>query len=205
MYNIIDIKMFFIYYLFLGEYMDYDILKDTKIRMKQCVSIFQNNINSVRIDHVSPVLLDKIYIEYYGVKTRLQSVSNITVENTNTLKITVFDKSMIRAVEKEIFHSDLDVTPLVQDNFIRLIFPSLTEERRKKICKSIQSDAEYSRITIRNIRRDANDILKKYVKEKILTLDVEHVIQNQIQILTDKYIKRINDLLLKQKSDIMKI
>lgn len=185
--------------------MDYDILYDTKIRMEKCLLIFQKNVNSMRIGRVSPVLLDGIYVEYYGVKTPLKDLSNITVENANTLKITVFDRKILRMLEKEIFHSNLEFTPLVHDNIIRLIVPPLTEDRRNKICKYIQSDAENSRISIRNIRRDANDTLKKLVKKKIITIDLERVTQHEIQILTDDYINKVNHFFIQKKSEIMHV
>ncbi|QCI25959.1 ribosome-recycling factor [Buchnera aphidicola] len=185
--------------------MDYDILKDIEMRMKKCLLIFKKNISNVCIDRVSPKLLDKVYIEYYGKKTSLREISNITIESANILKINVFDKNILRVIEKEIFNSKIEATTVVQDGFIKLIFPSLTEERRKKIYKSIQVDAECNRIMMRNIRRDANDILKKHVKKKIFTLDDERMIQTEIQFLTNKYINIVNDLCLKKQSDIMRV
>ncbi|WP_343128335.1 ribosome recycling factor [Buchnera aphidicola (Takecallis taiwana)] len=181
------------------------ILHDTRNRMEKCLSIFQNNINNMRIGRASTGLVDNICIEYYGVKTPLKELANITIENSNTLKIAVFDRNILNVVEKEIFHSKLEVTPLVHDHVIRIIIPSLTEERRKKLCKHLQSDAEHTRISIRNMRRDANDNLKNLVKQKVITIDIERMTQHEIQALTDKYIKQINNFFIKKKTEIMRV
>ncbi|QCI27160.1 ribosome recycling factor [Buchnera aphidicola] len=185
--------------------MEYDIIKNIKLRMEKCIEKFNININNIRVGRISTKLLDKIKIEYYGVKKKIKELSNITIENSNTLKITVFDKNIIREIEKKIFHSNLGVTPIVNNNFIKIIVPPITEERRKKIVKDIQIESEYTRINIRNIRRDANNFLKKSVKNKTINIDIEYNIQNEIQNLTNYYINKINSLLSKKELEIMKI
>ncbi|CAL4320271.1 ribosome recycling factor [Buchnera aphidicola] len=182
-----------------------DIIKNITEQMNSCIERFTKNINNIRTNRVSSKVLEDIKVDYYGLKTPLKELSNITIENFNTLKLSVFDRNMIRIIEKEIFHSKLEINPIVHDNVIRIIIPPLTEERRNKLFKLIQSESEKSRINIRIIRRDANDKLKRFVKDKLISSDAERIIQNEIQDLTDKYINKINDILSKKKIVMMKI
>ncbi|CAL4320242.1 ribosome recycling factor [Buchnera aphidicola] len=179
------------------------LIQDLKVRMEKSLQSFQNIIYSFRTGRASPNLLDNIAIDYFGKKMPLKKISNITVENSNTLKISVFDYSIIRDIENSILNSKLEISPLVQGNIIKIILPSLTEDRRKNLFKLVRSEAEKTRVNMRNIRRNANERLKKYIKEKTINNDTEHSMQHTIQKITDDYIKKINDILLHKEKEIM--
>jgi len=172
--------------------------------METCIQIFQSNVNNIRTGRASPTLLNSIYIEYFGSKTSLLQVSNIVVEDTHTLKINVFDSSITSLVRKAILNSNLDLNPIVHGKDILIPIPALTEERRIKLIKIIRSYSEHSRICIRNIRRDSNDKIKKLLKDKIISEDEERTSQIKIQKMTDKYIKKIESILLKKERELMK-
>ncbi|CAL4320352.1 ribosome recycling factor [Buchnera aphidicola] len=177
---------------------------DIDIRMMRCLEIFKSKIHKIRTGRISPSILDGLHIEYYEKKTLLNQLANIIMETSNTLKISVFDHSVVNLIEKAILNSHLEVNPIVVGNNIKIIFPPLTEERRKKLFKIVRSEAEAVRICIRNVRRDANDFLKKNIKKKIISKDIEYFLQNEVQILTDSYIRKIDHLLLQKESEIMK-
>ncbi|AEO08038.1 ribosome recycling factor [Buchnera aphidicola] len=177
----------------------------TRERMTGCIETFKNNINNIKTGRASPKLLNNIYIEYFGAKTSLCQLSNITVENSNTLKINIFDSSITSLIKKAILNSNLDLNPIVHGKDILILIPALTEERRKKLVKVIRSDAENSRISIRNIRRDSNDIIKKHLKNKIISKDDEHIAQINIQKMTNEYVKKIDSILLKKEMELMQI
>ncbi|AHG60142.1 ribosome recycling factor [Buchnera aphidicola] len=173
-------------------------------KMETCIQIFQNNVNNMRTGRASPTLLHGIYIEYFGSKTSLREVCNIVVENTNTLKINVFDSSITTLIRKAILNSNLDLNPIVHGKDILIQIPTLTEERRMQLIKVIRIDAENSRICIRNIRRDANDKIKKLLKSKMISEDEERTEEVKIQKMTDKYIKKIDSILSKKEIELMK-
>ncbi len=191
-----------IYYI--GDNVINQIKTKTCEQMETCIQIFQNNINNIKTGRASPTLLHNIYIEYFGSKTSLRQVSNIIVEDTHTLKINVFDDSITSLIRKAILNSDLDLNPILQGKDILIPIPVLTEERRKKLIKVIRSDAENSRIKIRNIRRDSNDKIKRLFKNKMISEDNEHISQTKIQIMTDEYIKKIDSILSKKEIELMK-
>lgn len=174
-------------------------------RMEACIQTFQNNVNNIKTGRASPTLLHNIYIEYFGVKTSLRQLCNIIVEDAHTLRINVFDHSITSLIQKAVLNSKLDLNPIVHGKDILIPIPALTEERRKKLIKIIRSDAENSRISIRNIRRDSNDKIKRLLKDKIISEDDEHISQISIQTMTDEYIKKIEAILLKKEQDLMKI
>ncbi|CAL4042543.1 Ribosome-recycling factor [Buchnera aphidicola (Phyllaphis fagi)] len=179
--------------------------KDIDIQMSTCIEVFKNQISKIKTGRVSVSLLDGIFVEYYGRKTPIQELSNIIVENSHTLKLSIFDHVVTKMIEKAISLSHLELNPIVRGNDIRIIIPPLTEEKRKAIFKIIRKKAEETRISIRNIRRNANDVLKKNIKDKIINKDLERCMNNEIQILTDCYIKKINDMLLDKEYEIMKV
>lgn len=179
------------------------IYTQTHDRMKSCIQIFENNVNNIRTGRASPVLLNNIYIEYFGSKTALHKISNIIVENANTLRINVFDNSCTHLISKAILNSNLDLNPIIKGKDILVPIPSLTEERRKNFIKLIRSEAENSRICIRNVRRDSNEKIKKFLKDKIISEDNEHTAQNKIQSMTNENIKKIDKMLFQKEKEIM--
>lgn len=180
-----------------------DIRKDADTRMEKCVEAFKNQISKVRTGRASPSLLDGIQVEYYGSATPLRQLANIVVEDTRTLAITVFDRSMGPAVEKAIMASDLGLNPSSAGTVIRVPLPPLTEERRKDLIKVVRGEAEQGRVSVRNVRRDANDKLKALLKDKEISEDEERRAQDEVQKLTDAYIKKVDTALSEKETELM--
>lgn len=180
-----------------------DIKKDADTRMEKCVEAFKNNIGKVRTGRASPALLDGIVVEYYGTPTPLRQLANVTVEDSRTLKINVFDRSLSQAVEKAIMSSDLGLNPSSAGTDIRVPLPALTEERRKDLIKVVRGEAEQGRVSVRNVRRDANDKIKALLKDKAIGEDEERRAQDEIQKMTDAYIKKLDAALAEKETELM--
>ena len=179
-----------------------DIRKDADTRMEKCVEAFKNNIGKVRTGRASPALLDGIVVEYYGTPTPLRQLANVTVEDSRTLKINVFDRSLSQAVEKAIMSSDLGLNPSSAGTDIRVPLPALTEERRKDLIKVVRGEAEQGRVSVRNVRRDANDKIKALLKDKAIGEDEERRAQDDIQKMTDAYIKKVDAALAEKETEL---
>lgn len=158
-----------------------DIKKDADTRMEKCVDAFKNQISKVRTGRASPSLLDGIMVPYYGTPTPLRQLASVTVEDSRTLKINVFDRSLSPAVEKAIMASDLGLNPSSAGTDIRVPLPALTEERRKDLIKVVRGEAEQGRVSVRNVRRDANDKVKALLKDKEISEDDERRSQDEIR------------------------
>jgi len=180
-----------------------DIRKDADTRMDKCVEAFKNHISKVRTGRASPSILDGIVVEYYGTPTPLRQLANVTVEDSRTLKINVFDRSLSAAVEKAIMASDLGLNPSSAGTDIRVPLPPLTEERRKDLIKVVRGEAEQGRVSVRNVRRDANDKVKALLKDKEISEDEERRSQDDIQKMTDAYIKKIDVALAEKEAELM--
>ncbi|MEQ1975819.1 ribosome recycling factor [Xenorhabdus sp. SGI240] len=180
-----------------------EIKKDAQDRMEKSVEALKNQISKVRTGRASPSLLDGISVEYYGAATPLRQIANVVAEDVRTLAITVFDRSMSAAVEKAIMASDLGLNPSSAGAIIRVPLPPLTEERRKDLIKVVRGEAEQGRVSIRNIRRDANDKVKTLLKDKEISEDEERRSQDEIQKLTDSFIKKIDEALANKETELM--
>lgn len=180
-----------------------DIKKDAETRMDKCVEAFKNTISKVRTGRASPALLDGIVVEYYGTPTPLRQLASVTVEDSRTLKINVFDRSMGPAVEKAIMASDLGLNPSSAGSDIRVPLPALTEERRKDLIKVVRGEAEQGRVSVRNVRRDANDKIKALLKDKEISEDDERRTQDEIQKMTDARIKNVDAALAEKEKELM--
>jgi len=180
-----------------------DIKKDAEVRMEKCVEAFKNTIGKVRTGRASPTLLDGIVVEYYGTPTPLRQLANVTVEDSRTLKINVFDRSLGPAVEKAIMASDLGLNPSSAGTDIRVPLPPLTEERRKDLIKIVRGEAEQGRVSVRNVRRDANDKVKALLKDKEISEDDERRAQDEIQKMTDASIKKVDAALTEKETELM--
>lgn len=176
--------------------------KQTEEKMKNCVNNFISNLNSLRTDRASPDLLKNLYIEYYGKKTVLSNVSNIIVEDARTLRINTFDHKINKQVEKSIINSNLGLNPISVGHIIRVPIPQLTEDRRKKLIKVLHDKSEKSKVSIRILRREANTLIKNLLKNKDISQNEEKKLQNEIQLLTNFYIKEINDLMIKKQKEL---
>ncbi|KGT87647.1 ribosome recycling factor [Pantoea sp. JGM49] len=180
-----------------------DIKKDADTRMEKCVEAFKNQISKVRTGRASPSLLDGIMVPYYGTPTPLRQLASVTVEDSRTLKINVFDRSLSPAVEKAIMASDLGLNPSSAGTDIRVPLPALTEERRKDLIKVVRGEAEQGRVSVRNVRRDANDKIKALLKDKEISEDDERRSQDEIQKMTDGYIKNVDVALAEKEKELM--
>ncbi|MEB6336654.1 ribosome recycling factor [Serratia rhizosphaerae] len=180
-----------------------DIRKDADARMEKSVEAFKNQISKIRTGRASPSILDGIMVEYYGAATPLRQLASITVEDSRTLKINVFDRSLSQAVEKAIMTSDLGLNPSSAGSDIRVPLPALTEERRKDLIKIVRGDAEQGRVAVRNVRRDANDKVKALLKDKEISEDEERRAQDDIQKMTDGYIKLVDAALAEKEKELM--
>jgi len=180
------------------------IRKEAKSKMEKTVEHFRNELAGIRAGKASPNLLDGLKVNYYGVDTPLNQLASVTVQDTRTLAIHPYDKTAIPNIEKAIMEANLGITPQNDGNVIRLVIPPLTEENRKALVKRIRDLAEQARVAIRNIRRDSREELKKQKNEGV----PEDLIKNeeeQIQKLTDDFIKRIDELLKAKEEEIMKV
>ncbi|CAK8737656.1 Ribosome-recycling factor [Sodalis praecaptivus] len=182
-----------------------EIRKDAENRMEKCVDAFKNHISKVRTGRASPSLLDGIQIEYYGTLTSLRQLANIVAEDSRTLAITVFDRALAPAVEKAIMASDLGLNPSSAGTVIRVPLPPLNEERRRDLIKVVRAEAEQGRVSVRNVRRDANDKVKALLKDKTIGEDEDRRSQDEIQKLTDAWIKKLDSALAEKEAELMEI
>ncbi len=180
-------------------------IKDAKDRMDKSVEAFRSEIAKVRTGKATTALLDGIRVDYYGSQSPLSQVSNVSVLDAHTLSITPWDKSMVPTIEKAIMTSDLGLNPASDGTNIRLPIPPLTEERRKEMVKLVKKFGEDAKVAIRNVRRDANDHLKKQEKEKELSEDQRHDAENEVQELTDNHIKKIDEIIEHKEVEIMEV
>ncbi|MBF6624616.1 MAG: ribosome recycling factor [Pseudomonas stutzeri] len=182
-----------------------EIKQDAQERMKKSLESLAGAFAKIRTGRAHPSILDGVMVSYYGSDTPLRQVANVTVEDSRTLALTIFDKSMIQAVEKAIMTSDLGLNPATAGTTIRVPMPALTEETRKGFTKQARSEAENARVAIRNIRRDAIAQLKDLVKEKEISEDEERRGQDDVQKLTDKYVAEIDKALEGKENDLMAV
>ncbi|GGB50105.1 ribosome-recycling factor [Oceanisphaera marina] len=182
-----------------------EIINDAKTRMEKSLESLKGQMNKVRTGRAHPSLLDTIYVDYYGAATPLKQVGNITTEDSRTLAVSVFDRSMIQAVEKAIMSSDLGLNPSSAGTLIRIPLPALTEERRKDLIKVVRHEAEQGRVAIRNIRRDANGDFKSLLKDKEISEDDDRRAHDDIQKLTDAFIKQVDEALAAKEKELMEI
>ena len=164
-----------------------------------------HEFNSIRTGRASVNLLDRVFIDYYGTKTAVKHVSNISLPEPKTILISPYEPKFLKDIEKQILASDLGLNPSNDGKVLRLSIPSLNEERRRELVKIIKKIAEDARIAIRNIRRDGIDNFKKLEKKSEITEDDLKNIENEVQELTDKYIEKINKILSQKESEIMEV
>ena len=182
-----------------------EIKKDAQLRMHKSVESLQHAFAKIRTGRAHPGILDTVMVSYYGNDTPLRQVANVTVEESRTLALSVFDKSMIQAVEKAILVADLGLNPATSGTTIRVPMPALTEETRKGYTKQARQESENARVAVRNIRRDALAQLKDLVKEKEISEDEERRGADEIQKITDHAIEEIDKLLAAKETDLMAV
>ena len=179
--------------------------KDFEEKMKKAISVYEENLASVRAGQANAAVISKVNFEYWGAPTPITSMADVRVADAKTLTITPYDASTLKAMEKAILASDVGITPTNDGKVIRLVFPQLTEERRRELAKQIQKFGEEAKVAIRNIRRDANDLCKKMKKDGEMTEDEQKASEKSVQDLTDKYVKEVDAVTSKKEKEIMQI
>ncbi|MDR1898476.1 MAG: ribosome recycling factor [Treponema sp.] len=183
----------------------HEVIGSCEERMKKTVTSLKDGFASLRTGRASAGLFDKIRVDYYGEKSPLNQVANISIPEARLIVIQPWDKGLIGEIEKAIRSSELSLNPSSDGKMIRIAIPPLTEERRKELVKLAKNQAEQSRVAIRNIRRDGNDELKKLLKDSGLTEDEESKGTADLQKLTDSYITKVNQVLEEKEKEIMEV
>ena len=179
-------------------------LKGYEDKMNKSLEVLLSEYASIRAGRANPHVLDKIRVDYYGTPTPIQQVGNITVPEARIIQIAPWEKSLLKAIEKAIMTSELGIHPSNDGSVIRLVFPELTEERRKDLVKEVRKKAEDSKVAIRNIRRDGNDALKKLGKTDVSEDEIKQL-EEQLQKATDKFIKEVDSLMDRKSKEIMTV
>lgn len=182
-----------------------EIKKEAQDRMGKTLEALGHAFAKIRTGRAHPSILDSVMVSYYGSDTPLRQVANVTVEDSRTLALSVFDKTMIQAVEKAIMTSDLGLNPATAGTTIRVPMPALTEETRKGFTKQARAEAEQARVSVRNIRRDALAQLKDLQKEKGISEDEERRAGDDVQKITDKFVAEIEKALEAKEADLMAV
>jgi len=182
-----------------------DVISSSEDRMKKTAASLKEGFAALRTGRASASLFDRIRVDYYGEKSPLNQVANISVPEARLIVIQPWDKNLIGEIEKAIRSSELSLNPSNDGKVIRISIPPLTEERRKELVKQAKNQAEQSRVAIRNIRRDGNDELKKLLKDSKITEDDESKGEAELQKLTDSYINQVNQILEEKETEIMEV
>jgi len=182
-----------------------EIVSEVKIKMDKTLQVLKKDLSTIRAGRANPHLLDKISVDYYGTLTPINQMGNIAVPEPRLLTIALWETKFISIVEKAIMKSDLGITPSNDGRVIRLVFPELTEERRKDIVKNIHKLAEETKVAIRAVRRDFNENLKKMKKASQITEDDLISEENEIQKTTDEHIKKVDEIIKLKEKEIMEV
>lgn len=181
-----------------------DRIKVYEEKMQKTVDFLASEFATIRAGRANPHVLDKIKVDYYGTPTPLQQVGNITVPEPRMIQIAPWEKTLIKDIEKAIMMSDLGITPSNDGSVIRLVFPELTEERRKDLVKDVKKKGEENKVAVRNVRRDGNDAFKKLAKTDVSEDEIKQL-EDQLQKLTDKFIKTIDGMIEEKSKEILTV
>ena len=179
-------------------------IKGYDVKMKKAYDFLLSDLATVRAGRANPHVLDKLRVDYYGTPTPIQQIGNVTVPEPRMLQIAPWEKKLIKDIEKAILASDIGITPSNDGSVVRLVFPELTEERRKDLAKEVKKKGEEGKVAVRNIRRDGNDAFKKLAKTEISEDEIKGL-EEELQKLTDKYIKDIDKAIEEKAQEIMKV
>ena len=185
--------------------MPMELIDETKEKMTKTLNVLKADLSSLRAGRANAQVLDRIAVDYYGSMTPINQLGNISTPEPRMLIIALWDTKMIPAVEKAIQKSDLGINPANDGKIIRLVFPELTEERRKDLVKTVRKKGEESKVAIRNIRRDLNDQIKKQKKDSLITEDDQKKLEEKGQKLTDEFIKDIDAILTAKEKEILSV
>lgn len=180
-------------------------IRDAEARMRKSIDSFKSEIAKLRTGRAHPGILDHVRVDYYGTEMPINQVANVNAFDARTLVITPWEKSMVQPIEKAILNSDLGLNPATSGEIIRVPMPALNEERRKELIKVVRTEAESARVSVRNVRRDANAEFKELLKSKQITEDEERRLAEDIQKLTDKFVTEIDQLTTAKETDLMAI
>ena len=173
-------------------------------KMQKAFDFMETEFSTIRAGRANPHVLDRIRVDYYGTPTPLQQVGNITVPEPRIIQIAPWEKSLIKAIEKAILASDIGITPSNDGSVIRLVFPELTEERRKDLVKDVKKKGEECKVAVRNIRRDGNEALKKLGKTEVSEDEIKDL-EDELQKITDKYIKNIDSMVDEKSKEVLTV
>jgi ribosome recycling factor len=182
-----------------------DVLKDARERMEKAIDALHTDLRSIRTGRASPALVERLTVDYYGAPTPLNQLAGISVPEPRLLMIRPWDRSTMGIIEKAILKSDLGMTPTNDGQVIRLVVPALTEERRRDLTKMVARRVEESRVAIRNVRRDAIDMLRDLEKEKLIDEDEMYQGRDDLQEVTDKFIKQVDEIGKAKEVEILEI
>ncbi|MDZ7920469.1 ribosome recycling factor [Rhodoferax sp.] len=182
-----------------------DIKTNLENKMDQSIAAFKNNLTKVRTGRANPALLDTVQVDYYGSMLPLSQVANLSLIDARTISVQPWEKGMGAKIEKAIRESDLGLNPSSMGDLIRVPMPAMTEERRRELTKVVRSEGEAAKIAVRNLRRDANEAVKKLVKDKLASEDDQKRSEADVQKLTDKHIAEIDKLVASKEQDIMAV
>lgn len=180
-------------------------VKPFDAKMQKSIDTLREDFASIRAGRANPHLLDKVRVDYYGTLSAIQAVANVSVPEARIIQIQPWESKMIKEIEKAIVNSDLGLNPSNDGKVIRIVFPELTEDRRKELVKDIKKKSENAKVAIRNLRRDANDVIKKSAKSNEISEDEQKVIEDEIQKMTDKYITEVDKMTDAKSSEIMTV
>ena len=182
-----------------------DVMKDAHERMDKAIEVRQADLRSIRTGRASPALVERISVDYYGAPTPMNQLAGVSVPEPRLLVIRPWDRSVMGIIEKAILKSDLGLTPTNDGQIIRLVIPQLTEERRRDLSKTVAKRTEEARVSIRNVRRDAIDMLRDLEKEKLIDEDELHQGREEMQEITDKFIKQVDEIGKAKEAEIMEV
>jgi ribosome recycling factor len=182
-----------------------EIKRTLEGKMDQSIASFKNNLTKIRTGRANPALLDTLHVDYYGSMLPLSQVANLSLLDSRTIGIQPWEKGMGAKIEKAIRESDLGLNPSSMGDLIRVPMPAMTEERRRELTKVVRGEGESAKIAIRNLRRDANESVKKLVKDKLASEDDQKRSEAEIQKLTDKHISEVDRLVASKEQDIMAV
>lgn len=180
-------------------------IKEYNDKMQKTIDHLESEFATIRAGRANPHVLDKIRVDYYGTPTPVQQVGNISIPEPRIIVIQPWEKSLLKEIEKAIQMSDIGINPTNDGQVIRLVFPELTEERRKELVKDVKKKGEADKVAIRNIRRDGNDAFKKLAKSEDVSEDEIKQLEDELQKLTDKFIKTVDDMVDAKSKDILTV
>lgn len=182
-----------------------DILKDAEQRMLKSIESMRGEMAKIRTGRASPALIDHLTVDYYGTATPVNQVANISVQDARTLAVQPWEKNMVPVVERAIMEANLGLNPVTAGDLIRIPMPPLTEERRKEMVKVAAGEGESGKVAIRNIRRDANSDFKSLLKDKEISEDEEKQAESSVQVLTDKYVAQVDEVVKEKEAEILTV